>query len=477
MTPKNTNRFNISPHVSSLVDSFVPEYIREEFPDFIKFIEAYLNFLEEAHGSTYYENTLSRQRDIEFQEEDFLKQIESEIGLYVPREYESTPRVFYNRITDIWRSKGSKEAIELFFRLFLNDPVEIKFPWDRVLKPSDGVWNKDVKLRVSMISGSGFDLVGKKIFQIENFATSVVEKIERRLFSDGAIFELTLSKEDTIGEFVSGNTIRIEGSDLSAEVYRSCSRVVATDRGQSYRVGEKITLKNYDGYSFIAFVSSVDSLGGITDITISNFGAGNTPQHVINDPENSNQFYFQDFLVFDRNTNTRVESVEPEFEVNTINGFGAKFSLEFSPIVETAGRYAGVKGQLSESIVLQDSKRFQKYSYEVVGNYPYNRWIEPLKRTVHQAGTEVFSNINLSNSISFVTQSEFYSQKFEPANYTLGENAAVSMSVLGFVQRYAFAPDNYFREDYTGEIAFNYDEQSETTPQLENQQRSFQSGL
>lgn len=477
MIPTNTNRFNNSPHVSSLIDSFVPEYIRQEFPDLIKFIEAYLNFLEDVHGSSYYENTLLYQRDIELQEETFLKQIESEIGLYVPREYESTPRVFYNRITDIWRSKGSKEAIELFFKLFLNDPVEIKFPWDRVLKPSDGVWNKDAKLRVSMINGSGFDLVGKKIFQIENFATSLVEKIERRLFSDVTIFELTLSKEDTIGEFVSGNTIRIEGSDLSAEVYRSCSKVIVTESGQNYRAGEKVTLRNYDGYSFIAFVSSVDENGGIVDVTLSNFGAGNTPQYIIDDPDNTNQFYFKDFFVFDRNTDEQVESVVPEFEVNTINGSGAEFELEFSPIVETAGRYAGVKGQLSESIVLQDSKRYQKYSYEIVSDFPYNRWIEPLKRTVHQAGTEVFANINLSNSISFALQSEFYSQKFEPANYTLGENAPVSTSVLGFVQDYVFGPDNYFRDDYTGNIAFDYDEQSATTPQLENQQRSFQAGL
>jgi len=477
MSPNNTNKSNLSPQISALIDSFVPEYIRQEFPDLIKFVEAYLNYLEDVHGSAYYENTLPSQRDIELQEENFLREIESEIGLYVPREYEASPRLFYNKITDLWRSKGSKEAIESFFRLFLNDPVRIKFPWDRVLKPSDGVWNEDVKLRVTMISGSGFDLVGKKIFQIENFATSVVEKLERKLFSDGAIFELTLSKQETIGEFVSGNTIQIEGSDLKAEVYRSCSRIIPTESGQSYRVGERVTLRNYDGYSFIGFISSVDEFGGILDIKLSNFGAGNTPQHVINDPENTNQFYFKDFLVFNRDTDTRVNSVSLEFVVNTINGFGAEFDLEFSPTVTTAGRYSGVKGQLSESIVLQDSKRFQKYSYEIVGNYPFDRWIKPLKRTVHQAGTEVFSNINLSSRISFQNDSEFFSQNFEPANYTLGENAPISSQVIGFVQTYAVSEDNYFRDAYTGNVEFDYQELSESTPQLEQEQISFQSGL
>jgi len=476
MNPKNVNSSNISPHVSALIDSFIPEHIRQNFPELIKFIEAYFNYLEDVHGSVYYQNTLSSQRDIELQEESFLREIESEVGLYVPRKYESSPRLFYNQISEIYRSKGSKEAIELFFRLFLNDPVRIRFPWDQVLKPSDGRWNIDNKLRVTMIRGSGDDFLGRKIFQIEQFATSVVEKVERRLYSDSLIFELTLSVDDSVGTFVSGNTIKIEDSDLEAEIYRSVSKIVPTNPGQNYRKGEKVELDNYDGYSFIGFVSSVDNSGGIVEVTLSNFGAGNTPQHVINDPNNTNQYYFKDFLVYDRNTDELVEAVIPEFTVNTKFGVDAEFDILFSPIVTTAGRYSGVRGQLSESIVLQDSDFYQKYSYEVVGNNSIDTWLKPLKQTVHLAGAKVFSNINIYNKLDFKVDSEFFSQFFEPANYTLGENSTIFSEALGFSQDYVVGEGLYFRELYVGIEEFEFTDVSQSTP-LPSEQRAFQSGL
>ena len=138
--PTNNNSTQYSPFVSSLIDSFVPDQIRANYPDLIAFIAAYLDFLETTHESGYYQNTLPQQRDIQTQEEEFLRRIEKEIGLFVPREYEATPRVFYNKISELWRSKGSREAVETFFRLFLNDTVQVRFPWDFVLKPSDGRW-------------------------------------------------------------------------------------------------------------------------------------------------------------------------------------------------------------------------------------------------------------------------------------------------------------------------------------------------
>jgi hypothetical protein len=91
------------------------------------------------------------------------------------------------------------------------------------------------------------------------------------------------------------------------------------------------------------------------------------------------------------------------FQVDSADGTGATFSLEFSPIVETAGYYDGVRGQLSESIVLQDSEFYQKFSYEVVTSYPIEQWVEPLKTHVHPSGTKPFGLINKIDRIDAQT--------------------------------------------------------------------------
>jgi hypothetical protein len=153
------NFTNNSPFVATLIDQFVPDHIRANFPQLINFVAAYLDYLEESNESGYFQNTLPQQRDIRTQDHQFLRRIEQEIGLFVPQEYEADPLLFYDKISELWRAKGSREAIETFFRLFLNDTVQVRFPWDSVLKPSDGRWQSPEKLRVSLISGNPNDLL------------------------------------------------------------------------------------------------------------------------------------------------------------------------------------------------------------------------------------------------------------------------------------------------------------------------------
>ena len=107
---------NIAPHISALVDSFVPEHIEASYPKLVLFLKAYLNFLEDTNKASYYQNTLPGQRDVWQQEQQFLARIQKEIGLYVPRDYAATPKVFYQKVVDLYRSKGSEAAVKTFFQ-------------------------------------------------------------------------------------------------------------------------------------------------------------------------------------------------------------------------------------------------------------------------------------------------------------------------------------------------------------------------
>lgn len=457
------NRREYSPWVSALVDQFVPEHIQSNYPNLIEFIKAYLDFLEETHGSGYFQNTLPAQRDIETQEEQFLRRIEQEIGLFVPREYEATPRLFYNKISELWRAKGSTEAIETFFRLFLNDTVEVRYPWDLVLKPSDGRWNAPSKIRVSMISGNPDDFVSERIQQLEEYGFATVTKVERKVYADQTIHEMTIISSETVGDFKPGNRIANRDQTAVAEIYRSVTNVLIINPGTNYRIGDRVRLKGLSRISFEARVSGVDSVtGGITGISILDFGSGTTPRHLF-DPDGDDRYFLDGFGVFQYLDENRqldladnigitedsfegfsqnytsgsyfsqsyvgvqafgesqdslidspldVSDIEVtpadntgalNFEVDSRNGSGAEFALEFGPIVKSAGYYDGVRGQLSEAIVLQDSEFYQKFSYEIVTAYPIDVWIEPVKTHVSPAGTKAFGLINRSQKIGLST--------------------------------------------------------------------------
>jgi hypothetical protein len=295
--PTNLNAPEISPHLSALIDKFMPETIRARHPAFVDFLQAYFNFLEDFNGASYFQNTLPQQRDLYYQEEEFLRQIEKEIGLFVPREYASDPKDFYSRISELWRAKGSEDAIKTFFLLFLDDPVEINLPWEKVLKPSDGNWVADRKVRVSIIEGNPEDFIGKTITQINLAAYANVDKVEKVVYSDGIVYEFTIIPNTQFGEFTDQAEIIVQGTNLRAEIYRSVTSVNVINGGSNYKVGDRIQIDRFEGYSFVAYVTSIGPIGNITGVQIANHGAGSTPLHIR--AANTEELYYKkDFILY-----------------------------------------------------------------------------------------------------------------------------------------------------------------------------------
>ena len=472
MSNKNSK---ISPHVSTLIDSFVPDHIQANFPQLLDFVRAYLTYLEESNYSGYYQNTLPEQRDVRQQDEQFLRRIENEIGLFVPRDYQADPKIFYDRISDLWRAKGSEEAIKTFFRIFLDDPVQIRLPWDQVLIPSDGRWIQEDKIRVSSISGDPRDFAGREIFQVQSFASAIVSRVDRRVYSDGIIWELTLSKGSIVGEFFAKNTITIEDDlTLRAEIYKSVAEIQIDSGGTNFEVGDRITLDGYEGVSFVAFVDRVDeNTGEILSIELSNFGSGNTPNHV-KESNTTEEYYLEDFLLYEYDTNNQVGASSLTFLVDTLNGSGGSFSIRYAPVIRTEGKYVGVKGQLSESIVLQDSFFYQKYSYEVLTNFPISLWKGPVKKTVSPAGTIPFGNARVTDLLDLSIDPSQFSFITTPALYELQDTSSIGESVDSFSQDYNVVDDFYFLESYVGTelvdlaltVGVNSDSDSFTTEQV-----------
>ena len=459
-------RPELSPHVSALLDEFVPEHVRHEHPQLIRFIEAYFNYLEDDHQSGYFANTLSDQRDLDLQDEMFLDSIQNELGLFVPRKFEADPRKFYNNIIDLWRSKGSREAIETFFRLFLDDEIVVRFPFDKVLKPSDGRFVIERKLRVSMISGNGFDFIGREIRQSENLGIAKVSKVERKVYSTDVIFELSLVVDEIVGEFVDRDEIFVLDTDLLAEIYRSVTKLKIVEPGSGYQIGDRIRLKQFEGATFVAFVSNVDENGGILNVSLSNFGAGNTPRHIVETNPRNERVYLEDYVLISFASNQPIASFSDEFIIDTDDGVGADFEIEYGAIAQTEGAYEGVRGQLSESIVLQDSKFFQKFSYEVISSHSINRWLSALKRSVHPSGTEVFSNVRVFNRLPLAPSSQLFRQIAVPENYLFGENTPITEILTIFEQDYVEPADLYFSDAYVGNIFVFEEFTNDTQPNL-----------
>lgn len=267
-------RPDISPHIETLIDSFVPSHIRSGYPDLIEFVRAYLQFLETQHQSSYFQNTVPEQRFLDTQQEQFLKRIEKEIGLFVPREYEADPKIFYNKISDLWRSKGSSEAIETFFRIFFNEPVQISYPNERILIPSNSNWFQESFITLDSQGGFEVSMESIEIYRffrnIESFVDvsrfEVIDSNTFRVYSEKDPFEnVDIDDEFIIRDKNTGDFVCV------GRVVESPTNIRIRNGGRDWRLGQIIRFPGTIKDTLIR-VDEIDDNGSIERLSIVEYG-------------------------------------------------------------------------------------------------------------------------------------------------------------------------------------------------------------
>jgi hypothetical protein len=138
--------------VSLLINKQVPEFVREEYPVFISFLEAYYEFLENKQG-TKKNDLLTKAKelkdisDVDISIEDFEEQFLNTYASYLPKDAQVDKALLIKNVLPLYLAKGNEKSFKLLFRLLFNDEVDIILPKNNVLKASDGKWTVDNILR------------------------------------------------------------------------------------------------------------------------------------------------------------------------------------------------------------------------------------------------------------------------------------------------------------------------------------------
>ena len=107
----------------------LPEYFVDEYPKLVTFLEKYYEDLD-SDSQTSFGNEVRQLfslRDIG--ETTQLNSLISEIASGLPNGDNFTdPRISARRIAELQRNKGTKFAIQEFFRMFFQEAIEVEFP-------------------------------------------------------------------------------------------------------------------------------------------------------------------------------------------------------------------------------------------------------------------------------------------------------------------------------------------------------------
>jgi hypothetical protein len=182
--------------ITPFIESQFPQFYREEGPNFIAFIKAYYEWLEQQGNVLQRARSLPEYLDIDATEEEFIKYFKANYLSLLPTNIVADKRLLTKHILELYRSKGTKRAYEFLFRIMFNEDIEVYLPNEHLMKPSDATWYVPQYIEVS---DSEYlpDLIGKKI--TSSSAAAIVEDYSTKLTDGKVINVLTIS--DLSGRF------------------------------------------------------------------------------------------------------------------------------------------------------------------------------------------------------------------------------------------------------------------------------------
>lgn len=257
--------------ISLLISQQVPEFVRDEHPRFVAFLEAYYEFLEQSGQVVNEMKTLRDIPDVDASIDNFEENFFNTYASLFPVNVEISKENLIKNALPFYLAKGSEKSFKYLFRSLFDQEVTITEPKLDVLRASDGKWVQETALRVqndiySVYTGDGstkqfklaqtsgtqdvivyldgivqtsgfiikkesrnllfdtapatdsqikvlynafdFDLLDtRKITGQLSGANAIIEKTGQKVIAEDNFFELYVNDNDTIGEFINGEKL------------------------------------------------------------------------------------------------------------------------------------------------------------------------------------------------------------------------------------------------------------------------------
>lgn len=343
--------------ISNLVKDQFPSFYKEEGRDFINFVVAYYQWLEERTGGkvTILSRELPEISDIDQTRDEFFVYFYKKFLPSIPLQNFGDKRMLIKHAVDLYRTKGSIDSIQLLFRLLYNEEVSIYFPRDNILRLSDGKWVIEYYLEIEELMDNKY-YEGQIVTGLSSNATALVERYEVRLVANRRIHLFLLS--NISGQFIPGEILTTPGVDPinAPKIKGSPTSVTVIEGGRNHEVGDEFVsgdllgLPNGSaGQGIKARVTEIDTYAGIIEFTLVDGGSGYTSNAVINITTGSNTSGTGADFIITEFGNTSIyeynnDLIQP-YVANTINTIGLTnvISDTFPTLYETIGTITKIR--------------------------------------------------------------------------------------------------------------------------------------
>ena len=255
---------------SALIQSQVPEYLREEGPNLVAFLKAYYEWMETSGQVTDESKNLLANQDIDTTNlNKFYEYFRREVLALFPQNVLADKRLLTKKIKDLYRSKGSPLSYKLLFRILYNEEITLFNPAEYILKTSDGRWEKHAFIRLGPPFVGNLDNMNGQFVtgQASGARGKVIEVITARELGI-EIKQITIT--DIVGEFEDRERV-VSDNGLSGEILAAIGPLagvtfddLTNNRGGSgHQLGDTVALNSPTGFNAKGVVTGTTN-GAVT---------------------------------------------------------------------------------------------------------------------------------------------------------------------------------------------------------------------
>jgi hypothetical protein len=263
----------IEKNVSPFIDLQFPEFYRENGKNLVAFVKAYYEWLESENNALNHSRSLLDYADIDQTEAQFIDYFRKTYLSSIPNEIAADDRLLVKHVLDLYRSKGSKRAVELLFRILFNEDIEVFVPGDYLLRPSDGDWNKTRYIETTSHPNLS-RLVGRTITSSDGTTVAVVENSFRKVVDGKTVNVIYLSS--IRGQFRYGDKIICDGLieiEDAPIITGSLTAIAIENGGARFNTGDILSVSG-SGSEGKARVAAVRDENGKVRFTLISGGSG-----------------------------------------------------------------------------------------------------------------------------------------------------------------------------------------------------------
>ena len=136
------------------VNSLIPVHLRTGAQNFIDLLEDYYTYLNTDGLPSQEINNILVEQDIDRTSLQYLDSIQKEVAMNVPDAVAFDRVSLYKKIVNYYLTKGSRDSILTFFKIFYDEAVVVSYPKELLFAPSMGNWDPDLSSENSTEEGA-----------------------------------------------------------------------------------------------------------------------------------------------------------------------------------------------------------------------------------------------------------------------------------------------------------------------------------